>query len=61
VAIFLFSPDLRWLQALVTAAGATIGGVTGARLLHRIDDKVLRIVVIVIGAALTVGLFYKAP
>jgi len=61
VAIFLFSPDLRWLQALVTAAGAIIGGVAGARALHRIPDKILRIVVIVIGAALTVGLFYKAP
>ncbi len=61
VAIFLFSPDLHWLQALVTAAGAIIGGVAGARALHRIPDKILRIVVIVIGAALTVGLFYKAP
>lgn len=61
VAIFLFSPDLHWPQALVTAAGATIGGVAGARLIHVIDEKVLRVFIIVIGSALTIGLFLKAP
>lgn len=60
VLIFLFSPDLHWRQALVTAAGATIGGVAGARLLHHIDEKILRLFVVFIGAALTVGLFIKA-
>jgi len=58
VLIFLFSPDLHWPQALVTAAGATLGGVFGARLLHRLDEKKLRVGVAAIGAALTVGLFY---
>ncbi|HEY8212599.1 MAG TPA: sulfite exporter TauE/SafE family protein [Methylocystis sp.] len=61
VAIFLFSPDLHWPQALVTSAGATIGGIAGARLIHHIDEKILRIFIIVIGAALTVGLFLRAP
>ncbi|MBI5012501.1 MAG: sulfite exporter TauE/SafE family protein [Methylocystis sp.] len=61
VAIFLFSPDLHWPQALVTSAGATIGGVAGARLIHHIDEKILRIFIIVVGAALTVGLFLRAP
>ncbi|MCC3245882.1 sulfite exporter TauE/SafE family protein [Methylocystis sp. WRRC1] len=60
VAIFLFSPDLHWTQALITAAGATIGGVAGGRLIHHIDEKILRAFIIVIGAALTVGLFIKA-
>lgn len=60
VVIFLFSPDLHWPQALATAAGATIGGVVGARLIHRIDEKILRIFIVTIGAALTVGLFIKA-
>jgi hypothetical protein len=59
VAIFLFSPDLHWPQALVSAAGATLGGVIGARLIHIIDEKLLRIFIIVVGAALTVGLFMK--
>jgi uncharacterized membrane protein YfcA len=61
VAIFLFSPDLHWTQALVTAAGATIGGVSGARLIHVIDERVLRLFIIGVGSALTVGLFLKAP
>ncbi len=61
VAIFLFSPDLHWPQAMVAAAGATIGGVAGARLSHIIDEKILRFFIIAIGSALTVGLFIKAP
>ncbi|CCJ07411.1 sulfite exporter TauE/SafE family protein [Methylocystis sp. SC2] len=61
VAIFLFSPDLHWPQALVTSAGATIGGIVGARLIHHIDEKILRISIIVVGAALTIGLFLRAP
>jgi uncharacterized membrane protein YfcA len=59
-AIFLFSPDLHWLQAIVTSLGATIGGVAGARILHHVDENILRIAVIVIGIALTIGLFIKA-
>ena len=60
VAIFLFSPDLHWTQAAITAAGATIGGVAGARLIYVIDEKVLRIFIIVVGSLLTIGLFLKA-
>ena len=60
VAIFLFSPDLHWPQALVSAAGATIGGVVGARLIHVIDEKLLRLFIIVVGSALTIGLFMRA-
>ncbi len=60
VAIFLFSPDLHWPQALVTAAGATIGGVAGARLIPHIDEKILRLFIVFVGSALTVGLFLKA-
>lgn len=61
VAIFVFSPELHWRQALVTAVGATIGGVFGARLIHHIDERLLRFFIIGIGAALTVGLFLRAP
>lgn len=60
VAMFLFSPDLHGLQALITAAGATIGGVFGARLVQAIDPKILRALVLLIGSALTVGLFLRA-
>jgi uncharacterized membrane protein YfcA len=60
VAIFVFSPDLHWPAALITSVGATIGGVAGAHMLHHVDEKILRIVVVVVGLLLTVGLFEKA-
>jgi uncharacterized membrane protein YfcA len=60
VTIFLFSPDLHAPQALITAAGATIGGVFGARLVQVIDPKILRVLVLVVGSALTIGLFLRA-
>lgn len=61
VAIFLFSPEVRWLQALVAALGSIIGGVAGGYMLHRISERWLRIVVILIGVALTIGLFLHQP
>jgi uncharacterized membrane protein YfcA len=61
VALFVFSPDAHWLQAAITAAGASLGGWAGALALQRINDKALRVAVIAIGAALTVGLFIKSP
>lgn len=60
VAIFLFSPDLHWAQAIVTSVGATVGGVVGAHLIHRIDERILRIFIVVVGSLLTVGLFVRA-
>ena len=57
VLIFLFSSELRWPQAIATAAGATIGGLFGVRLLHRLDERVLRMAIAAIGVALTIGLF----
>jgi uncharacterized protein len=61
VAIFVFSPSVHWLQAAISCAGAVIGGVVGGLMLSRINEKALRIAVVVIGAALTVGLFLHAP
>lgn len=60
-AIFVFSPEVRWLQAAVCSAGAIVGGVAGALLLTRINERALRIAVIVLGIALTIGLFVRAP
>jgi uncharacterized membrane protein YfcA len=60
VAIFVFSPSVHWLQAAISCAGAMIGGIIGGLLLTRINEKALRIVVVVIGAVLTVGLFLRA-
>jgi len=61
VALFVFSPDVHWPQAAIAAAGASLGGWTGGRLLLSADEKALRVAATAIGAALTVGLFLKAP
>jgi uncharacterized membrane protein YfcA len=60
VLIFLFSPDVRWLQAGVVCVGAVLGGIAGGYALRRVNEKVLRIAVIVVGVVLTIGLFLRA-
>jgi uncharacterized membrane protein YfcA len=59
VALFITSPELHWLQAAVLAAGAILGGLAGAWALHRVNEKALRVAIVCIGAALTVGLFLR--
>ena len=60
VAIFLSFPDVHWMQAGVTAVGAAIGGWGGALMLRTVDERPLKIAVVAIGLALTVGLFVKS-
>jgi uncharacterized membrane protein YfcA len=60
VALFVFSHDVYWGQVLVTAVAASIGGWGGAKALRVVNERVLRIAVVAIGAALTVGLFWRA-
>jgi uncharacterized protein len=60
VLIFLFSGQVRWLEAGVACVAAVLGSVVGARLLTRVNERALRIVVVVIGVALTIGLFLRA-
>ncbi len=59
VLLFVTSPQVHWYQALVLGAGAIGGGLLGAWALHRINERVLRIVIVGIGICLTVGLFLK--
>ena len=61
VAIFVFSADVYWPQALVTAIGASFGGWAGALMLRRVNEKLLKLGVVAIGVALTIGLFWTAP
>jgi len=60
-AIFIFSPEVRWLQAAVCAAGAIAGGIFGSMMLARVNETALRAFVILIGIALTIGLFLRSP
>ena len=59
VAIFAFSRDVHWNAALAVGAGALIGGQAGAWWMLRIDERKLRIGVVVIGLLLTIGLFLR--
>ncbi|MGD1036050.1 MAG: sulfite exporter TauE/SafE family protein [Roseiarcus sp.] len=61
VALFVFSPDVHWVQVAFAAAGASLGGWVGALTLLRVNEKALRIGVAAIGVALTIGLFLRAP
>jgi uncharacterized membrane protein YfcA len=59
VAIFVFSPDVHWLHVAVLGAGGIVGGVLGARLLTGVNERWLKVGVVVLGGALTVALFLR--
>jgi uncharacterized membrane protein YfcA len=59
VLIFVFSPQVRWPQAGIASAGAITGGILGGLLLHRLNERLLRVVIVLIGIALTIGLFIR--
>lgn len=57
--VFALSGAVAWDKALVLGLGAMAGGWLGARALRVLPDRVLKAGVIVIGLALTVGLFLR--
>ncbi len=57
--VFAATTAIPWERALVLGAGSMVGGYAGAALLKRVPTMVLRMAVIVIGVALTIGLFVK--
>ena len=61
VLVFVFSPEVHWLQAGIASAGAMIGGYAGGVMVNKVNEKALRVVVVAIGIALTIGLFLRAP
>jgi len=60
VVVFLFSPQVHWLEAGIVAMGAVIGGLIGGAMIDRVNEKILRGAAVAIGLALTIGLFIKA-
>jgi uncharacterized membrane protein YfcA len=60
-AIFLFSSEVRWFQAAICGAGAIAGGIAGSLMLARVNETALRVLVILVGIALTIGLFLRSP
>lgn len=59
VAVFALSPQVHWGAAAVLAAGATLGGLAGSWALHRVNERLLRIAIVLLGVALTAGLFLR--
>ena len=59
VAIFVFSPEVHWLNALVLGAGSILGGLGGAWMLKRVPEFPLKLLVVAIGVVLTVALFLR--
>ena len=60
VVIFLFSGFSHWRAAAVVAVGAIGGGWLGAWMLHRVNERLLRMGVVGIGVALTIAMFIRA-
>jgi len=59
VVIFCFFPGVGWRQGVVLGIGAVMGGLLGSWALRRVPDNALRVVVVIIGIALTIGLFVR--
>jgi uncharacterized membrane protein YfcA len=51
---------LDWEKVAVVAVGAIGGGFLGGLMLKRVNETVLRVLVILIGIMLTIGLFLRA-
>jgi len=60
VLIFLFSPEVKWGTAAVLSVGAIVGGFIGGHVVRKVNERVLRVLVVMIGLALTVGLFWRS-
>jgi uncharacterized membrane protein YfcA len=60
VLVFLASGTVAWPQAAVVAVCAIAGGQVGAFALKRINEKILRVFVVSVGAILTVAMFLRA-
>jgi uncharacterized membrane protein YfcA len=59
VVLFVTSPQVHWLEALVLGAGAIVGGLAGTWALKRVNERALRIGIVALGIALTIGLFVR--
>ena len=57
--VFVFSGAVAWGYALAIGSGSMLGGYLGAHALKRVPVMVLKVGVVVIGIALTIGLFVR--
>lgn len=60
VVVFLFSGEVRCFAAMITCIGALIGSVIGAQMIERINERALRVAIVVVGVLLSIGLFLRS-
>jgi len=59
VLLFVWSHEVAWQQTGVIAVASAAGGWLGASMLHRVNERALRVGIVLIGLALAVGLFLR--
>jgi hypothetical protein len=59
VMLFATSEQVHWMETAVLGGCAVIGNLLGVWLLRRINENVLRIGIVLLGCALTIGLFMR--
>jgi len=59
VLVFLFTPHIPWARVAVVCVGAIAGGYVGALLLKRVDERLIRGFVVVLGVCLSIALFVR--
>ncbi len=57
--VFIATGNVNWPYALAMAASAIVGGYAGARIARRIDRRVVRGIVVIIGFGLAGYYFYR--
>lgn len=59
VAMFVFSSQIDWLDALALSIGGIGGGIAGGWLVYRLPERHMRGFVVLVGIALTIWLFLR--
>jgi uncharacterized membrane protein YfcA len=59
--IFISARQVDWRPTLVMMAAAILGGYTGPLIARRLSPRVIRGLVIAVGAAMTTYFFYATP
>lgn len=57
--LFVFSSEVVWIKAAVLGAGAMLGGAVGNLVLARINERALRVTIVLIGVVLSIALFQR--
>lgn len=57
--LFLFAPEVVWAKAAVVGGAAIVGGAIGNMVLNRLNEKLLKLSIVVIGVALSIVLFLR--